>query len=131
MITAIDSSVLLDVAVNDPVHGQRSANAIRVARQQGRMIISEFVVAELYPVCGQQTSQFLTALGLDFVSSDYDSALDAGNLFARYLQRGGKRGRIVADFLIGTHAMRHGNRLLTRDEGFERDYFDNLVLWYP
>lgn len=130
MITAIDSSVLLDIATNDPRHGVNSAKALKTARKQGRLIVSEFVIAEITPICGSRTDAFLSSLSVHFAASSRSSSLRAGRMFAAYLERGGKRGRIVADFLIGAHAIEHAGRLLTRDEGFIRDYFSDVVTWY-
>jgi hypothetical protein len=50
----------------------------------------------------------------------------AGRYFARYLARGGRAGRVVADFLIGAHAQIHADRFLARDRGYLRDYFTRL-----
>ena len=49
----------------------------------------------------------------------------------RYLERGGKRGRVVPDFLIAAHAQLHAEGLLARDRGYYRDYFRNLTLFDP
>lgn len=55
----------------------------------------------------------------------------AGEYFARHLKRGGKQGRIVADFLIGAHAQMHADRLLARARGYLRDYFEDLLVLDP
>jgi predicted nucleic acid-binding protein len=55
----------------------------------------------------------------------------AGQIFRQYRQRGGKRDRVLADFLIAAHAKTRCSRLLTRDRGFYRSYFPKLTLIEP
>jgi len=131
MITAVDSCVLLDIAVNDARHGTKSSETFKMARRQGRIIVSECVVSEISPICGSRTEAFLDSLNVHFIPLSKPGALPAGEMFSKYLTRGGKRGRIVADFLIGAHTAKNADRLLTRDAGFLRDYFSSLEIWYP
>ncbi|MBI5411296.1 MAG: PIN domain-containing protein [Nitrospirae bacterium] len=49
MITALDTGVLLDVLVNDPRHADRSEALLFQVYQQGALIISPAVYAELAP----------------------------------------------------------------------------------
>jgi len=48
VITAIDSSVLLDVVCNDRQYADKSETAIRIASAEGSIIICECVVAEIF-----------------------------------------------------------------------------------
>ena len=132
MVTAADSSVLLDVLLNDSQHAPRSIAALRQAATEGSLIICETTLAEIVPTLSSaDLPQFLSDWSLAFVPSSQASATLAGEMFRAYLARGGKRGRVVPDFLIAAHAQLHGNRLLARDRGYYRDYFTQLKLWDP
>jgi predicted nucleic acid-binding protein len=56
--------------------------------------------------------QFLSDWNLTFVPSSQSSAILAGEMFRTYLRRGGKRSRVVPDFLLAAHAQIHAQRLL-------------------
>jgi hypothetical protein len=132
MVTAVDTSVLLDVLLNDPQHGVRSLAALRQAAAEGSLAICETTLAEIVPtLTPAEVPQFLSDWNLTFVPSSQASAMLAGEMFRVYLERGGKRGRVVPDFLIAAHAQTHAHRLLARDRGYYRDYFTNLSLWDP
>lgn len=133
MLTAVDSSVLLDVVTDSPSEADASENALRQATEEGGLIVCECVLAEIRPafVKASDITRFLEDWQLRFVPSSRESALLAGELFATYLGRGGREGRVIADFLIGAHAKLHADRLLARDRGYLRDYFSRLKLLIP
>ncbi|MGH8657393.1 MAG: type II toxin-antitoxin system VapC family toxin [Gammaproteobacteria bacterium] len=132
MITAVDSSVLLDVVTDSPEHADASEEALRSARREGGLIINECVLAEIRPAFKTgEFDEFLADWQLKFVPSSKESAMLAGKLFGRYLARGGRAQRVLPDFLIGAHALLHADRLLARDRGYLRDYFAKLRLWQP
>ena len=133
MLTAVDSSVLLDVIVDSPAHADASENTLRKAASEGGLIICECVLAEIRPVFPDRAAieEFLADWQLRFVPSSPASALQAGELFGLYLKRGGRGGRVIADFLIGAHANLHADRLLARERGYLRDYFSRLKLLSP
>jgi len=132
MRTAVDTSVLLDLLSSHPTVAQRSDRSLQEAADQGELVVCEIVLAELGPALrSQPVSEFAQDWGLTFVPATLEVADLAARHFAKYLSRGGKRGRIVADFLIGAHAMLMADRLLTSDLGFRRDYFTNLKWRYP
>lgn len=132
MLTAVDSSVLLDVLTDAP-HADSSERELRKAASEGGLIICECVLAEIRPALATRTDieEFLTDWQLRFVPSSRESALLAGETFATYLRRRGREHRIMADFLIGAHAKVHADRLLARDRGYLRDYFSSLKMLVP
>lgn len=134
MISAVDSSVVLDILTGSADDAERSLAAIRKASQEGKLIVSESVVAEIRPVFSDrsQFEEFMEDWGLEFVPSSRESALLAGEMLKQLLSRKRERkGRILADFLIGAHAQVHADRLLVRDRGYLRDYFKGLTVWDP
>ncbi len=134
MITAVDSSVILDVLTGDADHAALSLTALRKASLEGRLIIGESVVAEIRPAFDEPAlfEEFLQDWGLEFVPSTLRSATHAGEMLKAMLARKKRReGRIAADFLIGAHAIEHADRLLARDRGYLREYFENLTVWEP
>ena len=55
----------------------------------------------------------------------------ASRAWRRYRQQGGKKGRILPDFIVGSHAKAQANRLISRDRGFYRSSFPDLTVWDP
>ena len=133
MVTAIDSSVLLDVLTNDPRHGQPSLRALEAARGLGRLVICPIVWAEVGAFFDQpgRLRKALHTAGITFDPFDERSASLAAHQWRRYRERGGRRTRLVADFLIAAHAQTRAAALLTRDRGFHRRYFEALRVVEP
>ncbi|MCE9613409.1 MAG: type II toxin-antitoxin system VapC family toxin [Lentisphaerae bacterium] len=133
MISALDSSVILDVLTGSPEFADHSEAALRKALGQGQLIVGECVLAEIVPAFPNPNAvhDFMRDWQLEFVPSSAESAVLAGSLFGRHLKRGGRVGRVVADFLIGAHARIHADQLIARDRGFLRDYFRGLVVIDP
>ena len=133
MITAIDSSVLLDVLTNDPVRGPASLRALDTARGLGRLVVCPIVWAEVgafFPHIDEMR-RALTATGIRFDPFDEPSADLAAQQWRRYRQRGGRRARLIADFFVGAHAQARAQALLTRDRGFYRRCFEPLRVIEP
>lgn len=133
MITAVDSSILIDVLEPDPRFGPASAKALRAAIGQGGLIACDVVWAEVSArfTPPAAVEQALSRLTVGFSALQAPEALDAGVMMAEYRRRGGARDRVIADFLVGAHARGQADRLLTRDRGFFRSYFAGLAIVDP
>ena len=133
MITAIDTNVLLDLFLADPTHGARSARAVRQALVEGRLTACEVVWAEVCTAFASagEAEGALGRLGVRYDPLGRPAAARAGDLWRVYREAGGGRARIVADFLVGAHALEYADRLLTRDRGFFRGYFSGLEVVEP
>jgi hypothetical protein len=153
MITAVDTNVLLDVLIPDAPHGEESERALAEAVGAGALLISEPVYAELAVHFPDRTDldRFLADTGISLEPSGGEALHRAGSAWSQYLRRrpavacpqcgatqelrcdrcGASiqpRQHVVADFVIGAHALVHADRLLTRDRGYYGTYFPALKL---
>jgi predicted nucleic acid-binding protein len=133
LITAVDTSILLDVLGADPAFGPDSAAGLRSCLREGQLVACEVVWAECAGVLpdAETTLDRLAKLRVTYGAMDSATALTAGRMWSVYRSRRGARERAIADFLIGAHALSRADRLLTRDRGFYRDYFDGLEIIDP
>jgi predicted nucleic acid-binding protein len=130
MVTAVDSSSLIDVLTNDPTHGLNSLRALRTAASVGALIVCPVVWGELRGMFddGVLMQRALAEANIVFDPFDRECADLAGSVWSEYRRRGGSRPRIIADFFIAAHARVRGGRLITRDRGFYRSYFSGLEI---
>ena len=128
MITAVDTSVLLDVFLADERHGAQSKQRLREAYDAGALIACDVVYAELAPAFDDREAldSALREINVTLAPLDASMAWDAGRRWLRYRHAGGPRERILADFLIGAHAIAAADRFLTRDRGFYGTYFPGI-----
>jgi hypothetical protein len=133
VITAVDTSVLLDVFFDDPADRARSLAALRTCLAGGPLVACEVVWAEVRAVFDTNAAaeSALAAIPVGFSSLELPAAARAGAAWRAYRRAGGPRDRVIADFLIGAHAVEQADRLLTRDRGFHRTAFAGLVVVDP
>lgn len=136
---AVDSNVLIDFIGNDPAAADAADQALRRALGSGPVVACDVVVAEVVTGLGNGSAVIdaIEELGIDFSPLELRSAVRAGEMQRRYIER--RRTalhrreplRVVADFLVGAHALLQCQGLITRDAGFYRDYFKGLKVIVP
>jgi len=133
MLTALDTNVLLDILIPNDSFADCAEAAIEAAASEGLLVVCDIVYAE---VC----SQFATQKDCDFFFSDNmirvespsrEALFTASRIWRRYRKQGGKKTRILADFIVGSHAQAQTNRLISRDRGFYRSLFPDLTVSDP
>ena len=129
MATAADTNILLDVFTPGTT-SSLSSELLNDARQRGPLLICDVVYAELVPNFESRDAldEALRTVGATVSPIDTDIAYTAGLHWAQYRRAGGPRTRILADFLIGAHALANADTFLTRDQGFYSTYFPELQI---
>ena len=136
MKTAVDTSVLLDVFSADPAFGEASREALRKAYDSGALVASDVVWAEVRAnfLSEEAFAAAIDSLGIRFDPTSQAAASLGGQFWAsRRSAKGSKasRERVVADFLVGAHAMLQADALLARDRGYYREHFKGLRVIDP
>jgi len=122
--------ILLDIFFPDKTFASESARLLKIAYDDGALNICDIVYAELVPQFRKRSllDETLTKLSVSLSPVDSEIAFLAGEKWGIYRRSGGKRERIITDFLIGAHALLKADRFLTRDRGFYRSYFPDLQI---
>jgi predicted nucleic acid-binding protein len=131
--TLIDSSVLLDVATQDPVWLDWSTAALADALRGGPVLVNPIIYAEV-SVGYDRIEDLDDALPADIFRREplpYVAGFLAGKAYRDYRRRGGARTSPLPDFFIGAHAAVSELRLLTRDAGRYRTYFPTVAVIAP
>jgi len=155
VITAVDTNALLTILYDD-THTDASEATLRRAYQEGKLVITPIIYAELaadgHFDTASELNQFLEDFSLQLVEPSRDALFRAGRQFQRYTSRrpdglqcpacGRKqhvvceecgeslapRQHIAADFLVGGHAVADADSLISFDSGFYGTYFPSLTV---
>ena len=153
MITAVDTNIILDVLIPGEPFSASSKALLDRHVSDGQLIICEVVYAELAArfFSEKELKVFLAETGIRLIYSNEKSLYIAGTRWAEYTRKGNKsrfvcgkcgttfeancpqcttvqtkRLHVLADFLIGAHALSHADCVLSRDLGIYKMYFREL-----
>jgi len=135
----IDTNVLSALLSAEP-NAQRVSTTLNVLRTAGPLIIHGSVYAELLAAPGNTPSHLDAFLKRGQIQVDWKSGEAiwqmSGRTYSAYARRrnasgGGRPRRILADFLIGAHALSSGASLVTLDDTHYRSAYPTLPLVMP
>jgi predicted nucleic acid-binding protein len=153
MITAVDTNIILDILIPGEPFAKSSKALLEHHLAAGQLILCEVVLAELAARFPSETElkSFLAETGIRMVHSNEKSLYVAGTRWTAYAAKGGKnrlfcpgcskvfkvacpkcgkaftkRLHVLADFLIGAHALTHADCIISRDLGVYKTYFSEL-----
>ena len=133
MITALDSNVLLDILIPNEKFVKIATDIIDDASERGSLVVCDIVYAEIcihFPT-QRECDLFFDSNDIRIESLDRPFHFLASRIWRTWHSKGGKRDRVLPDFLIGAHAQLQANRLVSRDRGFYRSLFPKLTIVDP
>jgi predicted nucleic acid-binding protein len=132
-VLLIDTNILVDVIDEESAWTEWSIRQLRYQSRVHELAINPVIYAELSPAYGseQEVEAGITALELVYREFPRAALFLAGIAHRHYRKEGGPRHAILADFLIGAHAMVLGCGILTRDARRYRRYFPRVPLVTP
>ncbi|HUH63418.1 MAG TPA: type II toxin-antitoxin system VapC family toxin [Terracidiphilus sp.] len=137
MKTAVDSNIISSIWSGAPT-AVKASERLNAAMHEGALLISPFVFAELlaYPgATAASVREFCDDTGIAIDEKIQGQVwVETGQRFARYANRrrrsfGAAPRRLLADFLIGAHAMVQADRLFTFDPKVYAQDFPELKLY--
>lgn len=133
MIAAVDSSIVLDILLDDQEYADKSIIILEKHMMRGSVIISPVAFSECAAALASpyDFKNVAQEMGLIYKPFNQEACSLAAKFWRQYRTKGGTRKRILADFLIGSHAQTFADILLTRDRGFFRKYFQDIQVITP
>jgi predicted nucleic acid-binding protein len=132
---ALDTNVIVTVVSGTPAASTHAVDALREYGSRSSLVISPIVYAELFAHPAWRPEDLLEFLGATAVAVDWNLTeaiwTRAGHAFGLYARRRRRSEsalrprRLLADFVIGSHALEVG-MLMTGDAEFYRRNFPDL-----
>ena len=128
----VDTNIIVDLREEDGEWFEWSVATLARLLPHG-LTASAIVLGELASR-GTGATEIMTQLSVFEIKPQaltVEAGLRAGQAQADYRRAGGTREKLLADFLIGAHALTEQRPLITRDPRLYRRYFPDLTLITP
>ena len=132
-MTLVDSTIILDIATNDPRWADWSQFQLERATLAGPLVINDIIYADVsvrYELI-EDLDAALDTLETRLEAMPREALFLAAKVYRQYRARGGTRTGMLSDFFIGAHAAVADYTLLTRDPGRYRSCFPTVRLILP
>ena len=129
----VDTNILIDLRDRDQRWEPWSARAVAISRLSTSVVTTAITIGELASRGGtlSDLQGLCSTFGIQTLPLSPDAAYYAGQAHGAYRRQGGRREKLLADFLIGGAAKALEAELLTRDPRPYRTYFSDLTLITP
>jgi predicted nucleic acid-binding protein len=132
-LTLVDSNVLIDVLIGDPVWLEWSMSRLSECGANSPLFVNDIIFAEIavtYATVGQVEAA-LNSLAVERMPFTTNSLFLAATAFQAYRRNSGAKTNVLPDFFIGAQALDQGWAILTRDVSRYRTYFPKVRLIAP
>ena len=129
----VDSSVVLDVFLDDPEWGDWSEGILAELSGMGALLINPIIYTEISIGFEriEELEKAVSECGFKMAAIPKEALFLAGKAYVRYRKRKGKKVAPLPDFFIGAHAAVGGLELVTRDVRRIKTYFPGVKMISP
>ena len=129
----VDSSVILDVFLDDPEWGDWSEGVLSKLSGARSLFINPIIYTEISIGFEriEELEKAVAECGLKMVGIPKEALFLAGKAFFRYRKGKGKKVAPLPDFFVGAHAAIEGLELVTRDVRRIKTYFPSVRIISP
>lgn len=129
----VDSSVILDVFLDDPEWGDWSEGVLSKLSGTRSLLINPIIYTEISIGFEriEELEKAVAECGLKMVPLPKEALFLAGKAYLRYRRGKGKKAAPLPDFFIGAHAAVEDLELVTRDVRRIKAYFPSVKIISP
>jgi hypothetical protein len=129
----VDSNIILDVFLDDPVWADWSEAALSEYATHTPLCINQIIYSEISIGFKkiEELEEAISSSGLTMREIPKEALFLAGKAFLSYRKHKGEKRSPLPDFYIGAHAAVSGLELITRDKNRYQTYFPTVRIISP